>query len=126
MVVVDASAIVALLLGLEDGPWVDERIRREDLLHAPTVIDYEVASALRGVRERDRGLQALDDLASLQLLRHPAEPLLRRVWELRHRFSAYDASYVALAEGLRLPLLTLDRRLARAAGELVPIAVPSR
>ena len=126
VVVVDASAIVSLLLRGDGADWVAERIRREDLLHAPSVIDHEFASALRGVADRERAMQALRDLVSLRLLRHPAEPLLPRVWELRHRCSAYDGAYVALAQGLRLPLVTLDRHLARAAGELVQVVAPAR
>lgn len=124
MVVVDASTLVSLLLVLDDADWVREQVRGQVLLHAPTVIDCEVASALRAVRERGRALQALDDLSGLRLLRHAAAPLLARTWELRARFSAYDAAYVALAEALELPLVTLDRRLARAAGGWLDVVAP--
>ena len=59
---------------------------------------------------------ALDDFRALDLQRHAHEPLLERVWELRKNLTAYDAVYVALAEGLRAPLVTCDARLAHAPG----------
>lgn len=59
---------------------------------------------------------AVDDLADLPLHRYPHDFLLPRVWALRHNLTAYDAVYVALAEALDAPLLTRDRRLAKAAG----------
>ncbi|MGH7881098.1 MAG: type II toxin-antitoxin system VapC family toxin [Candidatus Binataceae bacterium] len=90
-------------------------------LHAPHLLDIEVAQVLRrfakiGAIERRRGVEALADLADLSLHRHPHGFLLPRVWELRHNLTAYDAVYVALAEELDAPLLTRDRRLARASG----------
>jgi predicted nucleic acid-binding protein len=122
--VADASAIVSYILGDDHAAWVAQSLEGQVLLHAPSLVDYEVTSALRRVGNRRRALQALDDLALIRLLRHAARPLLPRVWALRDRVSAYDAAYVALAEALELPLLTLDRRLARAAGDLVPIIAP--
>lgn len=124
MVVADASALVSLLLGHDTRDWVAERLKGQRLLHAPTVVDYEVASALRTVQDRGRAFRALEDLAALPLERHEAQQLMARIWELRHRVSAYDASYVALAEILDLPLVTLDRRLARAVGGLLDVLSP--
>ncbi len=89
-------------------------------LHAPTVLDYEVLSGLRrqvlhGVITESAAREAVEGFELLEVTRHPADAVRRRVWELRHRFSTYDAAYVALAEALGIPLLTLDRRLAREA-----------
>ena len=122
MIVLDASAVVELLLGTERGQAVAVRIADPSLgLHAPHLVDIEAAQALRRyVREGQLDLgsaeAALGDLRSLDVQRHAHEPLLDRVWALRHNLTAYDAAYVALAEVLRAPLLTCDRRLARAPG----------
>jgi predicted nucleic acid-binding protein len=124
VVVADASTLVSLLLGHETREWVLGVLAGQRLLHAPALIDYEVASALRTVQDPARALTALDDLDALPLERHDARPLLAQISELRRRMSAYDASYVVLAEILDLPLVTLDRRLARAAGGMVSVVSP--
>lgn len=72
--------------------------------------------AARGEISGERGPEALDDLADFPMHRHPHVSLLHRIWGLRHNLSAYDASYVALAEALDAPLVTRDRRLAAASG----------
>lgn len=120
MIVVDASAVVELLVIKASVPGLDERILGAESLHVPHLIDSEVQHALRGlVRGRkisaDRATDGLYDLAELNLLRYPAYPLADRVWELRANLTSYDATYVALAELLQCPLVTCDRRMARAA-----------
>jgi predicted nucleic acid-binding protein len=122
MIVLDASALVELLLGTAAGRSVVERIASPDVsLHAPHLADVEVAQALRRLA-RDGDLDAasagaaLADLRALDLERHSHEPLLDRVWTLRDNLTAYDAVYVALAEALDARLLTCDVRLARAPG----------
>ena len=119
MMVLDASALVELLLGSVRGQAVASRISEPSLsLHVPHLADVEVAQALRRyVRDgqldaREAGA-ALEDLRSLDLERHGHEPLLDRVWALRQNLTAYDAVYVALAEALEAKLLTCDGRLAR-------------
>jgi predicted nucleic acid-binding protein len=121
LIVVDASALVELLLGGPAAPSVAQRLAVGNSLHAPQLLDLEVAQVLRRYEARrqtdpKRCQEALDDLLSMSLLRHPHDHLLPRVWELRHNLTAYDAVYVALAEYLGAPLLTLDRRLANAPG----------
>ena len=122
MIVLDASALVELLLGTELGRAIGARLADPALgLHVPHLADVEVAQTLRRyVREREldhaSAASALEDLHSLDLERHPHEPLLDRVWALRQNLTAYDAVYVALAEALDTTLLTCDRKLARAAG----------
>lgn len=122
MIVLDASALVELLLGSELGRAVGARIADPELgLHAPHLADVEVAQALRryvreGVLEAPAAEAALAELRALDLERHSHEPLLERVWALRENVTAYDAVYVALAEALDAPLLTCDGRLARAPG----------
>lgn len=119
MIVVDASAVVELLVALEAAPQLHARLTDETLV-APDVLAVEVASALRGLhlggRLGDDDLdRARDDLLRLPVDLHPSLPLVPHVLALRNNFSAYDASYVALALAFRCPLLTLDRKLAKAA-----------
>jgi predicted nucleic acid-binding protein len=87
----------------------------------PHLADVEVVQALRryakdGELDAAAAAVALEDLHALDLQRHAHEPLLDRVWELRHNLSAYDAVYVVLAEVLDTRVLTCDSRLARAPG----------
>jgi predicted nucleic acid-binding protein len=122
MIVVDASAIAARLLRTARGDAVD----LEEDLHAPEVCDLEIASALRhGLQERelrpDRAAEALSDYLRLPLTLHSHRPLLLRCFALFDNFTPYDASYVALAEALHAPLLTLDGRLARAVAEFTSV-----
>lgn len=117
MIVVDASAGLAALLNA--GPA--RSALSTEQLHAPHLVDSEVASALRrrvigGQLEGDAGWAALDTWRRLGLTRYPVFSVLDRVWELRHDLPAYDASYVALAELLDCSLLTADARLAGAPG----------
>ena len=122
MIVLDASAVVELLLGTAAGWRVAARIHDPaDALHVPHLLDVEVAQALRryvqfGEITASEAVAALGDLRALDLSRHAHEPLLDRIWALRENISAYDAVYVALAEALSATLLTCDRRLSRAPG----------
>jgi predicted nucleic acid-binding protein len=117
VIVLDASAVLELLLMTDRGERVAERIAApEETLHAPHLIDLEVAQVLRRYvmrRQLDdaRAAEALDDLRDLDLNRYPHDVLLGRIWELRHNSSAYDAAYLALAEALGATLLTSDARL---------------
>lgn len=122
MIVLDASAVLELLLGTPVGRKVAERIADRALgLHAPHLIDVELAQALRryvraGEIDEDSAALALEDLRALDMERHSHEPLLERVWGLRQNLTAYDAAYVALAEALDARLLTCDGRIRRAPG----------
>ena len=128
MIVVDASVLApALADDGDDGDRARERLRGEELA-APELIDLEVLSTLRRAArarrlDEDRSLQALTDLAALPLRRVPHLPLLTRAWELRDNLTAYDASYVALAEALDTVLVTADGRIGRASGINCEIAV---
>jgi predicted nucleic acid-binding protein len=127
VIVVDASALLEVLLRTPAALAVEERMfGGRETLHAPHLIDVEVAQVLRRyTRSREisgaRGRAALADLADLPLRRYPHDLLLPRIWELRNNLTAYDAAYVALAEALDAPLITRDRRLATAAGPRVRI-----
>ncbi|MGW4929684.1 type II toxin-antitoxin system VapC family toxin [Agromyces sp. NPDC004153] len=119
--VVDASAVVTLLI--DPGPAGDAvaaRMRHATLL-APALMPFEVANLLR--RRRDAGLLsgAEADLAHAELIDLPIDlwpwlAIAARAWELGANLSSYDAAYVALAEQTDAPLLTRDARLASAPG----------
>jgi predicted nucleic acid-binding protein len=120
VIVLDASAVLELLLGTETGAAVQERLRAERLA-APHLLDVEVLHVLRRYERASeitgrRGQQALDDLGDLPMTRYPHAPLLRRMWQLRANLTGYDAAYVALAETLEIPLLTCDAKLAASPG----------
>jgi predicted nucleic acid-binding protein len=124
VIVVDASAVVLGLLNDGDA----RRLMAEEALAAPHLIDSEVAHALRGqvarrVIDQQVGTGALQRWAQLGVSRFAAVGLLARVWELRENVSAYDATYVALAEQLECHLVTADSRLCRAHGPRCPITV---
>lgn len=122
MIVLDASAVIEALLRTPAAEAIEARLfDPRETLHVPHLLDVEVAQVIRryaanGDIDRQRGGEALADLSDLPLRRYPHDFLLPRVWELRNNLTAYDAVYVALAEVLDAPLLTRDRRLARAAG----------
>lgn len=125
MKVIDASAALEWLLQTPVGVRIEEQIYSQGI-HAPHLLDTEVAQVLRRfVREgsvsADRAEIALTILADATIARHPHYHLLPRIWELRHNLSAYDAAYVALAELLDASLLTRDRKLAAAPGHHVQI-----
>jgi predicted nucleic acid-binding protein len=132
VIVVDASAVVELLLATGRGVAVRARVGRpEESLHAPHLLDVEVAQALRryhlaGDLGAERAQQALADLADLPVIRYPHNVLLPRVWQLRQNVTAYDAVYVALAEVLEAPLLTFDKRLRAASGHRARVEILER
>lgn len=118
MIVVDASVVLEILLNTPVGARLGERLFAPgQTLHAPHLLDLEVAQVLRryalaGDLEPARGLDALEDLAALPLTRYPHDLFLKRIWELRANVTAYDAAYLALAEALDVPFLTRDAALA--------------
>jgi len=132
MLVVDASALTELVLGRAAGEVVGEHLAAHGFaVHAPHLVDVEVLSALRrlvasGEMTAARAGEAIADLLDLPIERYPHDILAPRVWALRENFSAYDASYVALAEAVAdepVPLLTADARLAKAVGDLLDVPV---
>jgi predicted nucleic acid-binding protein len=118
-VVVDASLVVAGLTDrTETGTWARHRLAEAHLM-APHLLPVEVTNVLRRLESRGQvGASAaaagVRDLLDLGVELLPFEPFAERVWQLRAAVSAYDAWYVAVAETLGVPLLTLDRGLGRA------------
>lgn len=129
MLVVDASVVIELLLHTPRAGAIEARLfGMPGPWHAPHLLDVEVAQVLRRFVVRKsvsaaRGAAALRLLELLPLSRHPHRPLLSRVWALRDNLTAYDATYVALAEALGGTLLTTDERLGRAPGLRAPVVV---
>jgi predicted nucleic acid-binding protein len=128
VIVADCAAVVDALTGLPGTDDLRATLAEEDL-HAPTLVDYEVVSALRGLVQAGhlsatRAYDALTDFDALPIRRWPsAAPLRRRALSLRDQVSAYDAAYVALAEALRCPLVTRDSHLAHSRGHDAEIRV---
>jgi len=121
VIVVDASALLEVLLRTEAAPRVEERIFSGSTLHAPHLLDLEIAQVLRryersGELSARRGREALEDFEAFAIERYPHQLFLQRVWSLRANVTACDACYLALAEALGAPLLTSDRRLAGVPG----------
>lgn len=119
MIVVDASVLAtALVDDGQNGDLARSRLRHEQLA-APHLIDLELASVWRGLvrggrLSPGRAEFAIADLREIPLERVAHTALLNRAWELRENLTIYDAIYVALAETLQCPLVTADRRLAKA------------
>ena len=129
MIVLDASAAIDWLLQTSAGQRIEKRIySRNESLHAPHLLDLEVAQVVRrlvreGTVSPHRSEQAIEDLLDLRITRYPHFVLLPRIWQLRHNFSAYDAAYVALAEKLGATLATRDGRLASVPGHGATVEV---
>lgn len=121
VIVVDAS-VLAVALGDDgaDGQQARQRLADETLV-APELVDIEVLSVWRRhvaakLMPARRAASAVADLRDLPLRRSPHQPLLQRIWDLRHAVTPYDAAYIALAEALDVALVTADARLSRASG----------
>ena len=119
MIVLDASVVVELLT---NGVLADsirrELAGRDESLVVPHLIDVEVISAFRrlvaGQRiDSHRSAQFLAGLAALPADRYSHTPLIGRIWELRHNFTAYDAAYIALAEATNSILYTCDEKFRK-------------
>ncbi|MFN8131001.1 MAG: type II toxin-antitoxin system VapC family toxin [Solirubrobacteraceae bacterium] len=128
MLVVDTSAVLDALAARDPAAGLVERLADDGDLHGPHLIDTELLHALRRMVARsemsdERAADARADFADLTIVRYPHAPLSDRVWELRDNLTAYDATFVALAEALGVPLITCDAALATAPGHGARIEV---
>jgi predicted nucleic acid-binding protein len=130
MIVLDASVVVELLTGgAMAEPLRLDLAGRDDQFIVPHLLDIEVVSAIRSLAAGHRidphaVDQILNGLAALRAVRFPHTPLIGRIWELRHNFTAYDAAYIALAEATGSILYTCDEKLSR--GHRARVALFSR
>jgi predicted nucleic acid-binding protein len=129
VIVLESSAAVDYIARLEPAEWIAAELECDPDLHAPHVIDIEVAGALRTlvnsrILSSREGRAALDDWAKFDLARYTHLSVLDRIWDLRSTHSAADASFVALAELLDATLVTTDMRLARSHGHRARIVAP--
>jgi predicted nucleic acid-binding protein len=129
LVVLDSSAVVAALCdGGTAGVWAADHIATASIA-APELMMFEATNILRRLEGTSsitgtEASLAFEDLRSLPVETWPYEPLADRIWELRVSVTSYDAAYVALAELLEAPLVTLDRKLARATAPQCPVLAP--
>ena len=129
MIVADASAVLEVLLNTPIGIEVGRHLfAPQETVHAPHLLDLEVLQGLRRyARSAEIGIlraeHALQYYASMRLTRYPHDVLAPRIWQLRHNFTAYDASYIALAEVLDAPLITRDRAFATISGHRARVLV---
>jgi predicted nucleic acid-binding protein len=120
-VVLDASAAYLLLLDPGDrGERLAARLRN-CTLEAPALLPFELTNVLRRSCATGRlpwrdGTLALDEFRDLRVTLWPFATVENRVWELGGSITAYDGSYVALAELLDAALVTGDTRLSRSNG----------
>lgn len=120
MIVIDASAMVGALVDSPADPELLALLADEEL-HAPDLLDFEIASALRGhllggLLDEVRLDQALEDFIALRVERHRMTQMLGHVLDLRDNFTVYDAAYVVLAQALEAPLATSDHKMGEARG----------
>jgi len=121
VIVVDASVITQAITIEQPGGPLRARLAAQPFLYAPHLLDAQFVQSLRGLVARGlltvRAAElALGDFAAMLIDRQSTQPLIGRMWRLRHNLTAYDAAYVALAEALGVPLLTRDTRIATAPG----------
>ena len=115
MIVIDASAMVEALVGRDVDTELLEALAGE--VAAPHLLDVEVLFVLRrlalaGKLEPDVADTARQNHFAFTITRHETRPLADRIWQLRQRYTSYDAAYLALTEGLAVPLYTCDAELA--------------
>ena len=121
MSVIDTSAVVDLLLGSASGSVIADLLA-EGPAAAPELLVFETLAVLRrdvarGALDPGRARGAVEDLGDVPIDLFPLRPLRVRAWELRENLTIADGMFVALAEQLDEPLITLDGRLARATAE---------
>jgi len=122
--------VAALVDTGPNGTWAEE-VLSHGSLHAPELAKVEATNILRRLELAKQlttaeANAAHEDLMQLDMELFSFDPFAERIWELRHTVTSYDAWYVAVAEALRLPLVTLDARLSRVKGATCKFLIPGR
>ena len=128
MIVIESSAMVNALVGHPDNPSLLALLADEEL-HAPALLDFEVASALRGHTlggklDPARLEEAVEDFIAFRIERHPMTDLLGHMLDLRDNFTVYDAAYLVLAQALEAPVVSADAKLREATRLGIEVRVP--
>jgi predicted nucleic acid-binding protein len=118
VIVIESSAMVSALVGDPANPELLALLADEEL-HAPTLLDFEVASALRGhvmggKLDPVQLDQAVEDFITFRIGRHPMTGLLGHMLDLRENFTVYEAAYLVLAQALEAPIVSADAKLREA------------
>lgn len=127
MTIFDASVLVdALVVAGQRGDDARDVLHDRGVLRVPSIFGAEAVSAIRSMQAHGeisvgRARAALAGVRNVRTVQYAFEPLLDRVWELRHNLTVYDGWYVALAEALGTSLVTADLRLAEAPGPRCPV-----
>jgi predicted nucleic acid-binding protein len=129
VIVVESSAMVNALVGDPANPNLLALLADEEL-HAPALLDFEVASALRGhvlggKLDPVRLDEAVEDFTAFHIDRHPMTDLLGHMLDLRDNFTVYDAAYLVLAQALEAPLVSADSKLKQATRLGIDVRVPN-
>lgn len=127
-VVIDANVVVQIALAGDLGP-----MKGHDLL-APPLLRAEALSSIsemtfRGEIPVDAGRAAILRAAAIEITLDRPEALDAQAWDIARSLGwakTYDAEYVALALIHGIPLITLDARLRRGAGHLVPMPLATQ
>ena len=128
MIVIESSAMVEALVGDPANPELLALLADEEL-HAPALLDFEVASALRGhvlggKLDPVRLEEAVEDFIAFRIERHPMTDLLGHMLDLRDNFTVYDAAYLVLAQALEAPVVSADTKLREATRLGIEVRVP--
>jgi predicted nucleic acid-binding protein len=130
VIVIESSAIVNALVGDPPSPGLLALLADEEL-HAPALLDFEVASALRchalgGKLDPVRLEEAVEDFTGFRIERHPMTDLLGHMLDLRDNFTVHDAAYLVLAQALEAPIVSADAKLQEATRLGVEVRIPDR
>jgi predicted nucleic acid-binding protein len=128
VIVIESSAMVEALVGDPANPNLLALLADEEL-HAPALLDFEVAGALRGhvlggKLDPVRLEEAVEDFVAFRIERHPMTDLLGHMLDLRDNFTVYDAAYLVLAQALEAPVVSADTKLREAARLGIEVRMP--